>query len=175
MPAAHVDRAATLPRIALGLVACLVLAGCAVTSKFEVIDATTHEPLEGVQVKRYEFREWALLDALGSKPPPPVPEVPLGPTGADGTLTSSTPWRRLATENHHSFMFFKPGYEPAEAHVEGGKAQVASPSYGGRWLWNGAPVAPPPTAYDRTVSARPTIRVPMFASEPTSATDGRRR
>lgn len=152
-------------------VVCLSLAGCSVTSRFQVFDATTNQPLEGVRVTRYEWHEWTATEKMASAAPRPNTEVPLGPTGSDGTLASTVPSKGIPAENHFGFMFVKLGYKPAEARVEGGNADVASPSAGSRWLWKGAGVYVPPAAYERTVPSSPLIRIPMWPTQsPTSPT-----
>jgi hypothetical protein len=156
------------PPSMLTLFACLSLAGCSVTSTFQVVDATTNQPIEGVEVTRYEYSEQSFANEMMGRRGSRVWPWGLGPTDATGLLTSVTPWSCNSAENIYGFRFAKQGYQPAECRVEGGNAKVASPVSDvliPSWRWSNQPERG--HAVEATVSAGSTIRIPMSPSQPT--------
>jgi hypothetical protein len=142
----------------------VAVAGCADKAPrvLQVYDAATGEPLAGVRVERWDWTSgWSTDD-----PPVLIHRVNFHVPGhtltrVDGLVISDTPAERFPT-----YMFYKDGYGPAEAHLDGQTAFVASPSEGNRFRrwWFSRPMAP--TRYQsEQLPLRPLVRVPMWPTK----------
>jgi len=118
------------PRVAVFILPCLLLAGCSYNT-FEVVDAVTNRPIEGVQVTRMEWKEVTIHDEFfWAKNVPQLNQIPLGPTAANGTIASFTMCQPFELNGHLfgtiGFNFEKSGYQIASAAVGPYQSSVIS-------------------------------------------------
>jgi hypothetical protein len=104
----------TSTTLAIAAVVCISVlsAGChscksTMTLTFKVIDADTHEPLQGVGTTRHSYNRMLRVLPIGQEGKNET--VPLATTQNDGLVTAA----RLCENQSHGFDFEKSGYSSA--------------------------------------------------------------
>jgi hypothetical protein len=147
--------------ILIATMAALLAVGGCVSSKFQVVDASSGKPLMGVRVNRSETRYY-----LGVAPQ--SGETQLADSGPDGIVESTAPQRVMPEENRYSYEFSKRGYELALLRVDGEHAWLISPFRRQDWIGGDEGPAAHESAptVEMQVKKDVPIRVPLWPEPP---------
>ena len=140
--------------------------GC-VTHQFQVVDSSTQQPLSGVEVSGYRYREFSPVSNDLS-----WAWVSMDATSKDGTLSSIEPRSFVPMQNQFKFVFTKPGYKTAEVLSQPGRAFVASPAQEAGWTEMPGdeqhPAITVPTRNFQELANPSRISVPLYRETPTT-------